>query len=72
MLKLISLREHRERRALTQRELATLAAMTQATIVRLEGGHDARPTTVRKLAEALGVSPAELLTPIAGRTRAGW
>ncbi len=71
MAKLMSLRTHRERQALTQRELAALATMTQATIARLEGGHDARPTTIRKLARALKVRPADLLDPVPGATGTG-
>jgi predicted transcriptional regulator len=43
---------------LTQRELAERAGLRQATIARLETGNvDARPSTIRKLADALGVDP---------------
>ena len=45
---------------LSQRELAKLADVSHVTIARLEGGHDAHPRTVRRLAEALKVTPAEL------------
>jgi transcriptional regulator with XRE-family HTH domain len=45
---------------LSQRELAAIAGVSHVTIARLEGGHDAHPRTVRKLAEALAVKPAEL------------
>lgn len=47
---------------MSQQELAGLANTTQETISRLERGHNAaRGRTIRKLAEALGVKPKELL-----------
>ncbi len=55
------LRELREDRTLSARELAELAEVHYNTILRLEndkGG--AHPRTLRKLAEALGVEPREL------------
>jgi transcriptional regulator with XRE-family HTH domain len=56
------LRPLRERQALTQRELATLAGVTQSTVQRLETGlQEARPSTIRKLARALGVKPVDLM-----------
>lgn len=56
------LKEWRERRLLTQRELAVAAGMTAATINRIERGlHAARISTVRKLAAALKVDPDNLL-----------
>ena len=56
-----ALREWRERRALAQRELAEAAGLTEATISRLETGRrGAFPSTVRKLAATLGVTPSEL------------
>ena len=64
MVSLPRLREVRARRALSQRELSKLAGVSRVTIVRLEaGGHDPFPTTVRKLASALDVDPAELMAP---------
>ena len=57
----LRLKEWRAARALSQRELAASAGVTQATVVRLEAGRPARPRTVRKLAAALGVPPAGLL-----------
>jgi transcriptional regulator with XRE-family HTH domain len=44
-------------------ELATASGIHRDHIGRLErgGDHDSRPPTVRKLAEALEVSPSELL-----------
>jgi transcriptional regulator with XRE-family HTH domain len=54
----------RQRRALTQQQLAEKAGVNRVTIARLEGGTDHPvPTTVRKLADALGVSPEELMDP---------
>ena len=47
--------------ALSQRELAKSAGVSHVTIARLESGHDAHPRTIRKLAEALGVKPADLM-----------
>ena len=61
-MKLPRLRTLRERQALTQRELADLAGVSRTTIVTLEQGADSPyPSTVRKLARALGVTPAELM-----------
>jgi transcriptional regulator with XRE-family HTH domain len=55
------LREWRERRALTQDELAQKAEVSRGTVNRIEQGHEAFPPTVRKLAQALGVDPGELI-----------
>jgi len=58
-----NLRRLRELRALSQRELAALANLSVTTVNRIENGqHKPMPRTVRKLAEALGVTPEELLT----------
>lgn len=54
------LREQRERRALSQEELAKLSGVSRTTIIKLESGRGAWPQTVRKLARALKVDPAEL------------
>ncbi len=62
MVRVTRLREWRERRALTQRELAAKAGMTVSTVNRIENGlQRPRISTVRKLAEALGVAPEELI-----------
>ena len=58
------LRHARERRAWSQRDLAERAGLPQQTVLRVE--HDRyenrpRPSTIRKLAEALGVDPGWLL-----------
>lgn len=55
------LRRIREEQALTQRQLAERSSITQATIVHAEKGGDVRPTTLRRLADALGVHPRELI-----------
>ncbi len=56
------LRELRYRVLLTQRELAERAGLTQRTIHLLESGaRRARPSTVRRLTEALGVDSQELM-----------
>jgi transcriptional regulator with XRE-family HTH domain len=59
-MKVLRLREWREKRALTQEELGQKAGVTRGTVNRIEQGADAFPTTVRKLAAALGIDPAEL------------
>jgi transcriptional regulator with XRE-family HTH domain len=52
----------RRRKGWTHRELADRAGVTQTTIVRLERGtSDLNISTIRKVAEALGVSPGEIL-----------
>jgi transcriptional regulator with XRE-family HTH domain len=54
------LRKLRKERGWSQRELADEAGTTQYTVSEIEQGHrDPHPTTLRKLAEALGVSVAE-------------
>lgn len=56
------LRKQRTRRALTQAELAEAAGVTTATVARIERDEiEPRMTTLRKLARALDVDPAELV-----------
>lgn len=56
------LRELRERRALSLRELSELSGVSYNAIWRIEVGRTgAQPRTVRRLAEALGVEPAQLV-----------
>ena len=53
---------HRRRQGLTQRELGELACVAHTTVQRLESmSRGAYPRTVRKLAIALGVEPADLV-----------
>lgn len=54
------LREQRQKRALSQDELARLSGVSRTTIIKLEGGRNAWPSTQRKLAQALRVKPTEL------------
>ena len=56
------LRTLRERRFLSHRELAKRADVSPTTVLNLEAGRvEAQRRTVRKLAEALEVDPAELV-----------
>jgi len=56
------IRAHRQRRALSQRDLARIAGLEPATLNRIETGKQKpRPSTLRKLARALRVKPADLL-----------
>ena len=61
-VRLAGLRSVRQRRGLTQRELAALAKTGQQTVCQLETlRRGAYPKTIRKLASALGVAPVELM-----------
>ncbi len=56
------LREARERRFLTQQQLADRAGTSKANISRLESGEqNARMSTIVRLAAALDVEPEELV-----------
>ena len=56
------LRRLRRERALSQRALAREAGIGLDTVNKLETGlRDALPATLRKLADALGVEPRELM-----------
>ncbi len=60
----LRLREVRERRLMTQEELATQSGITQTQISALElGKHQPRFSTIKRLAAALGVDPQELIAP---------
>ena len=57
-----NVRRLRELCALSQRELAARAKLSVTTVNRIETGQrKPMPKTIRKLAEALGVTPEELL-----------
>jgi transcriptional regulator with XRE-family HTH domain len=58
------LRRARLDKPMTQEELSQKSGVTEATISRLESGSAARISTVKKLATALGVQPAELIDTI--------
>jgi transcriptional regulator with XRE-family HTH domain len=56
------LKRLREDRVLSQRELARMAHLAYGTVWRLENGFpEARTSTIRKIAEVLGVEPRELV-----------
>ena len=56
------LKELRRERVLSLRELEERSGVSYNTIWRIEDGRQgAHPRTVRKLAEALGVQPSEIL-----------
>jgi DNA-binding XRE family transcriptional regulator len=56
------LAKHRRKSGLTQRELGELAGVAHTTVQRLESlSRGAYPQTLRKLAAALGVEPADLV-----------
>ncbi len=58
------LKELRARRALSLEELGEKAGVSYNSVWRIEHGkHGARPRTIRRLAEALGVPVEELTTP---------
>jgi DNA-binding XRE family transcriptional regulator len=62
MQKLSRLKEHRNRRMLTQEELAKLSGVGRTSIAALEMGHRrAYPSTARKLAAVLKAKPEELV-----------
>lgn len=55
-------RAARRRAAITQRELAKRAGISADSVNKIETGHHSpRPTTLRKLATALGVEVGELM-----------
>ncbi len=56
------LRRLRKERALSQQDLERASGVAQHTISDLESGkRGARPSTLRKLADALNVEPRELI-----------
>lgn len=56
------LRRLRRERVLTQQDLQKATGVAQATLSDLElGRREARASTIRKLAESLGVEPKELI-----------
>jgi transcriptional regulator with XRE-family HTH domain len=71
VLKTRRLRELRERASFSQMELSERSGVSRATIANLElGKRGAQPKTRRKLAEALGVEPWELVGDAQGDERA--
>ena len=55
------LRAWRHERAMPQQQLASAAGVDISTVQRLEAGGVARLSTIRKLADALGVEPRDLM-----------
>ncbi len=59
---LVKLRQVRQRLFVTQAELATRTGIAEATLSRIENGlQQPRISTVRKIADALGVAPEKLV-----------
>jgi transcriptional regulator with XRE-family HTH domain len=59
----MKVRKLRQARGMTQEHLADKTGVTREYIARLEGGrYDPSLSTIEKLAKALKVKPAELLT----------
>jgi transcriptional regulator with XRE-family HTH domain len=57
-----NLKRQRVRKALTQEELARKAGLTTASVARIERNEtEPRMSTLRKLAKALDIDPAELV-----------
>jgi transcriptional regulator with XRE-family HTH domain len=56
-----ALRDERIRAALTQDELAEASGVARSTIARIETGDQASIPTVRRLARALRLEPADLM-----------
>ena len=55
------LKRLRDEQMLSQRELAKLAGVAEATVFKIEKGQKARGFTLRKLAKALEVHPREFM-----------
>jgi transcriptional regulator with XRE-family HTH domain len=70
----VDLREIRLRKLLSQRDLARQSGVSETTIVKLEqGATRPHPSTLRKVAAALGIAPeemAELASSQAGKASA--
>jgi transcriptional regulator with XRE-family HTH domain len=60
-----ALKRARLEACMTQSELARAAGVRRETIARLEAGSPARPSSVRKIAAALGLKP-DAITRIQG------
>ena len=59
----LSLSQMRKRRALSATELADKADMAVSSITRIEAGQTPRYSTIRKISDALGVRPEDILWP---------
>jgi transcriptional regulator with XRE-family HTH domain len=66
------LRELRESAVLTVRELSRESGVSEDAITKIEHGYrKARPSTIRRLAKALGVEPHELMDARGEATHVG-
>ncbi len=66
------LRRARERKVLSMRELSRLSGVANDGIIAYErGDQEPRPSTIRKLAAALGIDPADLLADDGGDGEGG-
>lgn len=62
----MDIRGLRQRKLLSQRELAERAGVSETTIVKLElGATRPHPSTLRKIADALGISAEEMAETVA-------
>ena len=53
-------KQHRLARGYSIRELAERAKVSTQTVVSLEKGNPVRPSSARKIAEALGIDPMQM------------
>jgi transcriptional regulator with XRE-family HTH domain len=59
---MMQLRRLRRAQALTQEQLSRISRVSRDTISALEAGkREAQPRTIRRLADAMGVEPQELM-----------
>lgn len=58
---MVKLKSLRRRRVMTIEQLAAEAGVSKNTISKAERGGSIYPSTIRKLASALGVEPSELI-----------
>ena len=66
-----TLRLLRQRRALSQEDLAKKSGVALSTIIRAEKGNSTRYVTVRRLAEALEVKPEAIAHPVGDTDNSG-
>lgn len=56
-----TLKDYRRQQVLTIADLANQAGVSKNTVSKAENGGSIYPSTIRKLAAALGVAPSELI-----------
>lgn len=56
----VALRTYRLGAGMTQHDLARLAGVARITITRLEAGKPASPTSVKRIADALGINAGQI------------